>query len=1239
MTCGSCLKWLMAVMVSIQGSVMAFDAPEVTEGPLTLRLEAPSEVCETNVPQPVRVILRNGGGAPLEGTVRIEIVDAWEVEPAGPVKFRLAGNESGSLDFRIAAGEGTFNALYPVHAFAACTLDGAPLSAHAVYILETKLPDVPRPETAAPWQPVPLRPDSVLALAHLPMRGVVVSVAGEAPLVLPGSWEGSEGRTLASVQYGVYASRPDARESIAMHPPWRGGCSGSVLVEFPLRLPEKGPIRLTFANAIRDHMPEQGEPPSDGVTFRVRVAAFDESEGRLGEVLFERHTDAKTWQEDAVDLTAFAGKTICLQLESHPGPRNDTTCDQSFWAMPTLTAGDPQRASETRFAPARELGAIGRDGERYTVSVALGDRGILDGKVCFVRDKDRQIEFHGFSVSVLGDALEDENALHVLKAVEETLEDNGYTVRHRFEGWAGAFDLAARFQVGDGALRVHRALENAPEPKPWRVVYLENVAVGPWSVKVKRVYVGTGNVLDEPEAFSLAFDGHQCATSFAGVDFANGVSLVQGVDVPPSQFEANPETRHYTYHTPHTQRLTFIPCASVWEGARAWHDMNGLKPAGGVARAAGRFVFDLWGGEYAASAATLERAFRYGLTDSMVVWHNWQRWGYDYRLPDVFPPNPALGSLEEFQVLAEACKSKDVIFAPHDNYIDFYPDAEGYSYNHIAFARDGVPVRAWFNAGRGAQSYRWRADAVQPFLERNLRLIKEQIAPTGYFIDVWSSIGPYDYWTQDGQFFDRVYTRTRWGEYFAWIRDLLGEDAPQISESGHDQLIGWVDGAQTNHLRVDPNPPKEGWTVWRVRAGDAERTPWFDAAHHDRFVLHGAGYSSRYQGGLDAPLHGIYSDDYMATEVLTGHPAMVSEPFGRDVVRKYWLLHRPMRALALRRIEAVEFADGDIHRQHVRWDNGADVWVNRGRSDWTVGECVLPEYGFLLRAPLGEGVIEAAVARVDGVIVEWCRGPEEVYVNARPVVRDRLPVKVSLESLRYVGQRTCEVTLVWEAARPLEETYRVFVHAVDAQDAIRFQGDHTPDTPTTEWSDTVRTTARMTLPETCRPGDTFELYVGLWIPGSGERAPLAGSDEQRRVHLGTLTLASEEGYATDLAWTPFVAPADPLLARLNTEGKEIDFGPFTTNGACRITYGAFRGSSSEGTTDESGITVTPLPDSTPFLLRIDWPRAAGDAPLPRYCEAVAQDGVAGHCRALEEKHGILTLRCEPGAFAYRLAAP
>ncbi|OHB73750.1 MAG: hypothetical protein A2V70_05405 [Planctomycetes bacterium RBG_13_63_9] len=159
--------------------------------------------------------------------------------------------------------------------------------------------------------------------------------------------------------------------------------------------------------------------------------------------------------------------------------------------------------------------------------------------------------------------------------------------------------------------------------------------------------------------------------------------------------------------------------------------------------------------------------------------------------------------------------------------------------------------------------------------------------------------------------------------------------------------------------------------------------PWFDVAHHDRFILHGAGYPSRYEGGLDPRLHGIYSDDYMATEVLTGHPAMVSRPFGRDVVRKYWLLGELMRALALRRIESVEFADGDLHRQRVLWSGGGEVWVNRGQSDWNVAGNTLPQYGFVARVPTDKGPVEASITRREGIVVEAARSAEHIYVNGR----------------------------------------------------------------------------------------------------------------------------------------------------------------------------------------------------------------------------------------------------------------
>ena len=34
------------------------------------------------------------------------------------------------------------------------------------------------------------------------------------------------------------------------------------------------------------------------------------------------------------------------------------------------------------------------------------------------------------------------------------------------------------------------------------------------------------------------------------------------------------------------------------------------------------------------------------------------------------------------------CKKNGVLFAPHDNYVDFYPDSEGFTYDNIAFTAD-----------------------------------------------------------------------------------------------------------------------------------------------------------------------------------------------------------------------------------------------------------------------------------------------------------------------------------------------------------------------------------------------------------------------------------------------------------------------------------------------------------------------------------------------------------------------
>src|SRR5262245_45293960 len=121
--------------------VLAYNPPVDTAGPLTVRIETPAlgsygagglaEFNRADNPVTVPVTIENSSTQSLEGTVRMKVVDAWKVSPADAVRFSLGPRARKRLEFLVSFGAGTYNADYPLHAYA----ESGSHVAHAVMIV------------------------------------------------------------------------------------------------------------------------------------------------------------------------------------------------------------------------------------------------------------------------------------------------------------------------------------------------------------------------------------------------------------------------------------------------------------------------------------------------------------------------------------------------------------------------------------------------------------------------------------------------------------------------------------------------------------------------------------------------------------------------------------------------------------------------------------------------------------------------------------------------------------------------------------------------------------------------------------------------------------------------------------------------------------------------------------------------------------------------------------------------
>ena len=138
-------------------------------------------------------------------------------------------------------------------------------------------------------------------------------------------------------------------------------------------------------------------------------------------------------------------------------------------------------------------------------------------------------------------------------------------------------------------------------------------------------------------------------------------------------------------------------------------------------------------------AEALERLHGLGLEQAYLHLDGWGKAGYDNQHPDVLPPNEACGGAAEMAKLSDVCRRLNILFAIHDQYRDYYLDAETFDERNaiMDYNQNRIGECRWYG---GEQKYLCTSLA-KDYIKRNLDgLNRLGVRLDGVYLDVFSLI-------------------------------------------------------------------------------------------------------------------------------------------------------------------------------------------------------------------------------------------------------------------------------------------------------------------------------------------------------------------------------------------------------------------------------------------------------------------------------------------------------------------
>ncbi len=964
---------------------------------------------------------------------------------------------------------------------------------------------------------------------------------------------------------GVQFRRDSIREGRPiwfMHCPWRRK-PGETFAEFAVQLPKAKPIVLALSLGLREDAPH-----SDGVRYRVAVD---------GKTLFAKLCTWKGLRPFRVDLGRYAGRRIRLRLTVDPGPARNTTDDWALWGKADIEAGAPEQIAAARRKAEKQAAA-----RREKAFERAGKLAALDLTPLSTAGA------HGVRPGTLGkveNTVARRNGAVVFRA-RDRWDDLAFVV-HPAAGPLGALAVRSRGTALNppplaGSVRFGSRYAGS------RAFLLESTRLAGDSGALECAYrLADSNAADSAirlrvrwsiRGKSLRFEFNAPAGPFAGVQLA----VLGGRDVPAPfgpRASYREDARLYLAVTPDLWRSNASrigPSGSYYTAltdgrTNPLHDVfyftisslypevlpgTPYPPSPFLGELAKRVILDVWAGSFAHDAGWLRQMARYGVSHCVIIKHVWQRDGYDCTYPDTMPANAKQGGDAGLRALVRTAQALGHRFCVHENYYDYYPNAEDFRAADCCLDPNGRRTKGWQHSR--VKAWFLKPSKLMDYVRRFSPEIRKRYGCDAAYHDIMPNWHvDYDAKAPGAGMIRYTHAQTR--KLVEFDHALFG--GPVLFEAVNTTLAGLYDGGTSGPLNEQSLPLAVAPELLVVHPKQSNH----GMSYYERWLEwgYGPGWSSYVMTNRER-------DHYRAMTVAFGRTGFIGHqlmetPHG--VVREYYLFQAFGRAYTGQPVVRLRY-EGDrpgqwldagtavrcnrLERLRATYRGGQEVYVNLGRRDWKIAGRVLPQFGSLTTGPRAT----AWTARIDGQIADFARYDGVVYADARShwwhPVEDPHPIRARALRFKDLGGGRFRIAVEWSPGRRIGRNLTVFWHFRDRR-RIYFQRDHKPPLPTRSWRPGTAIldgpfpfSVPKTAPSQCR------FVVGLY-DRSG-REPLYGKATE--LSLGTLRIERAAGRGVRrIRFVPAAARlprgADPrrYATDNNADRRILDFGEAATNGA------------------------------------------------------------------------------------------